>query len=78
MTDGTITPEARVNLLEQIATKATETRAAQRAYFAASRAGAYRGDELTLARRLERELDQLLEQLATPAPRQRNLFGEEE
>ena len=69
----------RTDLLERIASKAAETRAAQRAYFAASRAGAYRGDELTLARRLERELDQLLEQLAAPPlPRQRNLFGEEE
>ena len=68
----------RADLLEQIAAKAVETRAAQRAYFAASRAGAYRGDELTLARRLERELDQLLEQLASPAPRQRSLFGEGE
>lgn len=69
----------RADLLERIAARAAETRAAQRAYFAASRAGAYRGDELTTARRLERELDQLLEQLAAPpAPRQRSLFGEEE
>jgi hypothetical protein len=68
---------SRADLLEKIAARAAETRAAQRAYFAASRAGAYRGDELTTARRLERELDQLLEQLAAPTPRQRGLFEEE-
>lgn len=65
-------------LLEQIAAKAAEMRTAQRAYFAASRAGSFRGWELDTARRLERELDQLLEQLAAPPlPRQRGLFEEE-
>lgn len=71
---------SRLDLLEQIASKASEVRAAQNAYFAASRAGAFRGDELTTARRLERELDQLLARLSgkpTTEPRQRSLFGEE-
>lgn len=65
-----------MTLLEQIAAKAremrAEMRAAQRAYFAASRAGAFRGPELDTARRLERELDALLDQAVEPA--QRSLF----
>ena len=65
-------------LLEQIAAKAAEMRTAQKAYFAASRAGSYRGWELDTARRLERELDRLLERLAGEAQSgQRGLFGEE-
>lgn len=65
----------RPELLEQIATKAREMRAAQKAYFAASRAGAFRGTELDLARRLERELDALLDQAVEPVePAQRSLF----
>lgn len=65
---------ARADLLEAIATKAREVRAAQQAYFAASRAGAFRGAELDTSRRLERELDRLLEQLDAP---QGSLFGGE-
>lgn len=50
-------------------------RAAQKAYFAASRAGAFRGTDLDLARRLERELDALLDQAVEPVePAQRSLF----
>jgi hypothetical protein len=73
-------PMSRADLLEQIASKAREVRVAQRAYFAASRAGAFRGDELSTSKRLERELDQLLAQLSGAPrvePRQRSLFGEE-
>lgn len=43
---------SRPELLEQIATKAREVRAAQRAYFAASRAGRFRGVALHLAARV--------------------------
>jgi hypothetical protein len=64
-------PMSRADLLEAIAAKAREVRVAQRAYFAASRAGAFRGAELDTSRRLERELDRLLEQLDAP---QRSLF----
>jgi len=70
----------RAELLEQIATVAREMRQAQRAYFAASRAGAFRGDELSTSKRLEREVDGLLVQLAeldAGGPRQRSLFGDE-
>lgn len=63
---------ARADLLEAIASKSREVRAAQKAYFAASRAGAFRGAELDTSRRLERELDRLLEQLDAP---QGSLFG---
>jgi hypothetical protein len=65
---------SRADLLEVIASKAREVRQAQRAYFAASRAGAFRGTELDTSRRLERELDRLLEQLDAP---QGSLFGGE-
>ena len=65
---------SRPDLLEAIASKAHEVRVAQRAYFAASRAGAFRGTELDTSRRLERELDRLLEQLDAP---QGSLFGGE-
>lgn len=65
---------ARADTLEQIASKAREVRAAQKAYFAASRAGAFRGAELDTSRRLERELDRLLEQLDAP---QGSLLGGE-
>lgn len=71
---------SRLDLLEQIASKAAEVREAQRVYFAASRAGAFRGDELSTSKRLERELDKLLAQLEgkpTTESRQRSLFGEE-
>lgn len=69
----------RVELLERIASKAAEVREAQRAYFAASRAGAFRGDELSTSKRLERELDKLLAQLEGKAAesRQGSLFGGE-
>lgn len=71
---------SRIDLLEQIAAKAAEVRAAQNAYFTASRTNSFRGDELATARRLERELDQLLAKLSgkpAAAPRQQSLFGEE-
>lgn len=64
----------RLDLLEKIASKAAEMRAAQRAYFAASRAGAFRGDELSTSKRLERELDKLLAQLDDEDPMQGSLF----
>lgn len=63
---------SRADLLEQIASKAREVRVAQKAYFAARRAGAFRGAELDTSRRLERELDRLLEKLDAP---QGSLFG---
>lgn len=69
----------RADLLEQIATKSREVRVAQKAYFAASRAGAFRGDELDTSRRLERQLDELLKQLAkldAGPPAQGSLFDE--
>lgn len=69
----------RPELDAAIKAKGREMRAAQNAYFAASRAGRFRGDELTLARRLEREFDALLEQdadldQAAAGPVQRSLF----
>lgn len=70
----------RPDLLDAIAAKAREVRTAQKAYFAASRAGAFRGPELDTSRRLERELDKLLEQLATldaGGPARGSLFGGE-
>jgi hypothetical protein len=65
---------SRPDLLEALASKAREVRAAPKAYFAASRAGGFRGAELDTSRRLERELDRLLEQLDAP---QGSLFGGE-
>ncbi len=62
---------SRADLLEVIASKAREVRTAQRVYFEASRTNSFKGGELQTARRLERELDRLLEQLDAP---QRSLF----
>lgn len=67
----------RVELQEALTARTREMRAAQKAYFAASRANRFRGDELATAQRLEREVDALLAQIAqidAPEPAQRNLF----
>lgn len=64
----------RLDQLEKIASKAAEVRAAQRAYFAASRTNSFRGDELSTSKRLERELDKLLAQLDAEDPMQGSLF----
>ena len=69
----------RADLLEQLATKTAEMRQAQKAYFAASRSNSFRGDELSTSKRLEREVDTLLRQLAGvthEGPVQRGLFDE--
>lgn len=62
---------SRADLLEVIASKSREVRTAQRVYFEASRTNSFKGNEFRTARRLEGELDRLLEQLDAP---QRSLF----